>query len=463
MPLVVTIDAVVHRRRAREDGDIETGTGLDERIVREISSTKGEPDWLCDLRLAALAHFEKCPLPGSGGDMAEIDLEGLGESIEPMDGRTGGWADDANLGTAGGEPGTATAQRTDPAGATARHQSEEAFHRNRRSLERRGVVFSDLDTAVRQHPELVEPHLAKIISWSHDKFAALNTSVWSGGSFIYVPPGVEIDAPLEAYSRINATNVNRFDRTLIVADEGSSIHYIDGCSSPVYSADSLHSAVVEIVVKPSAQVTHTTIQNWSSNVFNLVTKGATVEADGRMAWIEGTIGSRLAISSTVTRLVGPKATVRVLSVAYAGKDQHQETGAEVLHAAAETSSRIVSKSISAGGGRSGHRRLVRVEDGKKGCRSNLRCDALLLDEDSVSETPPPVQVGAEDAGIDDAVTVSRVEAEQLFYLMSRGLSRDQAVAIVVNGFIEPVTRMLPIEYAVEWSRLIELQLGGSVG
>ncbi len=463
MPLVVTIEGVVDRRRAREDGDIETGTGLDESIVREISSTKGEPDWLCDLRLAALAHFEKWPLPG-GDDLAEIELEGLGEWIEPMDGRTGGWADAANRRTATvGSQSTAAAQRTDPAGATARHQSEEAFRRNRRSLERRGVVFSDLDTAVRQHPELVEPHLAKIIPSSHDKFAALNTSVWSGGSFIYVPPGVEIDAPLEAYSRINATNVHRFDRTLIVADEGSSIHYIDGCSSPVYSADSLHSAVVEIVVKSGARVTHTTIQNWSSNVFNLATKGATVEADGHMAWIEGTIGSRLAVTSTVTRLVGRKATVSVLSLAYAGRDQHQETGAEVFHAAAETSCRIVSKSISAGGGRCGHRRLVRVEDGMKGCRSHLRCDALLLDEDSVSETPPPLQVGADDAGINDAVTVSRVELDQLFYLMSRGLSQDQAVAILVNGFIEPVTRMLPIEYAVEWSRLIELQLGGSVG
>jgi Fe-S cluster assembly protein SufB len=343
------------------------------------------------------------------------------------------------------------------------HNSEVVFHRNREDLERQGVVFCDMDTALREHPELVKPHFGKVIPMNDNKFAALNTSVWSGGSFIYVPPGVEVEMPLQAYFRINAENMGQFERTLIIADEGSKVHYIEGCSAPVYTSDSLHSAVVEIVVRPSAHVTYTTIQNWSSNVFNLVTKRARVEAEGHMEWIDGNIGSRLTMKYPAVWLVGPKATGEVLSVAYAGPGQHQDTGAKMVHAAPETSSKIVSKSISKDGGRSSYRGLVRVEDDAHGCKSHVQCDALILDDESVSDTYPYMEIGARDAEIGHEATVSKVADEQLFYLMSRGLSEEQAIGMVVNGFIEPVTRTLPMEYAVEWSRLIELQMEGSVG
>jgi Fe-S cluster assembly protein SufB len=343
------------------------------------------------------------------------------------------------------------------------HNSEVVFHRNREDLERQGVVFCDMDTALREYPELVKPYFGKVIPMNDNKFAALNTSVWSGGSFIYVPPGIEVEMPLQAYFRINAENMGQFERTLIIADEGAKVHYIEGCSAPVYTSDSLHSAVVEIVVKPSAHVTYTTIQNWSNNVFNLVTKRARVEAEGHMEWIDGNIGSRLTMKYPAVWLVGPKASGEVLSVAYAGPGQHQDTGAKMVHAAPETSSKIVSKSISKDGGRSSYRGLVRVEDDAWGCKSHVQCDALILDEDSVSDTYPYMEIGARDAQIGHEATVSKVADEQLFYLMSRGLSEEQAVGMVVNGFIEPVTRTLPMEYAVEWSRLIELQMEGSVG
>ena len=305
------------------------------------------------------------------------------------------------------------------------------------------MVFCDMDTALREYPDLVKPHFGKVIPMNDNKFAALNTSVWSGGSFIYVPPGVEVEMPLQAYFRINAENMGQFERTLIIADEGSKVHYIEGCSAPVYTSDSLHSAVVEIVVRPSAHVTYTTIQNWSSNVFNLVTKRARVEAEGHMEWIDGNIGSRLTMKYPAVYMVGPKATGEVLSVAYAGPGQHQDTGAKMVHAAPETSSKIVSKSISKDGGRSSYRGLVRVEDDARGCKSHVQCDALILDDESISDTYPYMEIGALDAQIGHEATVSKVADEQLFYLMSRGLSEEQAIGMVVNGFIEPVTRTPP--------------------
>ncbi len=343
------------------------------------------------------------------------------------------------------------------------HNSEVVFHRNREDLERQGVIFCDMDTALREYPELVKQYFGTIIPKNDNKFAALNSSVWSGGSFIYVPPGVEVEMPLQAYFRINAENMGQFERTLIIADEGAKVHYIEGCSAPVYTTDSLHSAVVEIVVKPSARVTYTTIQNWSNNVFNLVTKRARVETEGHMEWIDGNIGSRLTMKYPAVYMVGPKASGEVLSVAYAGPGQHQDAGAKMVHAAPETTSKIVSKSISKDGGRTSYRGLVRVEDDAYGVKSHVQCDALILDEDSVSDTFPYMEVGARDADIGHEATVSKVADEQLFYLMSRGLSEEQAMSMVVNGFIEPVTRTLPMEYAVEWSRLIELQMEGSVG
>jgi len=343
------------------------------------------------------------------------------------------------------------------------HNSEVVFHRNREDLEQQGVIFCDMDTALREYPEIVKPYFGKIIPKNDNKFAALNSAVWSGGSFIYVPPGVNVEMPLQAYFRINAENMGQFERTLIIADEGSQVHYIEGCSAPVYTTDSLHSAVVEIVVKPSARVTYTTIQNWSNNVFNLVTKRARVEAEGHMEWIDGNIGSQLTMKYPAVYMVGPKASGEVLSVAYAGPGQHQDAGAKMVHAAPETTSKIVSKSISKDGGRTSYRGLVRVEDDAYGCKSHVQCDALILDDESISDTFPYMEVGARDAVIGHEATVSKVADEQLFYLMSRGLSEEQAMGMVVNGFIEPVTRTLPMEYAVEWSRLIELQMEGSVG
>ncbi|HNK39295.1 MAG TPA: Fe-S cluster assembly protein SufB, partial [Microthrixaceae bacterium] len=359
--------------------------------------------------------------------------------------------------------GIPEAERKYLAGVTAQYESEVVFHRNREDLERQGVIFCDMDTALREHPEIVKQYFGTVIPRNDNKFSALNSSVWSGGSFIYVPPGVEVDMPLQAYFRINAENMGQFERTLIIADKGSKVHYIEGCSAPVYSSDSLHSAVVEIVVKEAARVTYTTIQNWSSNVFNLVTKRARVEAEGHMEWIDGNIGSRLTMKYPSVVMVGPKASGEVLSVAYAGAGQHQDTGSKMIHAAPETTSKIVSKSISKDGGKTSYRGLVKVDDGLTGCRSHVQCDALILDDHSISDTYPYMEVGSRDAVIGHEATVSRVADEQLFYLMSRGLTEEQAMSMVVNGFIEPVTRTLPMEYAIEWSRLIELQMEGSVG
>jgi Fe-S cluster assembly protein SufB len=343
------------------------------------------------------------------------------------------------------------------------HNSEVVYHKNREDLASQGILFCDMDTALREYPELVKKHFGTVIPPGDNKFAALNSSVWSGGSFIYIPPGVECEMPLQAYFRINSENAGQFERTLIIADEGAKVHYIEGCSAPVYTNDSLHSAVVEIIVKPSARVTYTTIQNWSPNVYNLVTKRAKVEAEGHMEWIDGNIGSKLTMKYPSVYLVGPKATGEVLSVAYAGAGQHQDAGAKMIHAAPETTSKIVSKSISKDGGITTYRGLVRVDDGAYGCKSHVQCDALILDEDSTSRTLPYMEVGERDAQIGHEATVSKVADEQLFYLMSRGLSQEQAMGMIVNGFIEPVTKTLPMEYAVEWSRLIELQMEGSVG
>jgi len=320
-----------------------------------------------------------------------------------------------------------------------------------------------MDDAVKQFPDLVKKHFGKIIPIADNKFAALNSAVWSGGSFIYVPPGVKVEMPLQAYFRINAENMGQFERTLIIADEGSQVHYIEGCSAPVYSTDSLHSAVVELIAKPGARITYTTIQNWSNNVYNLVTKRARAEAEAHVEWIDGNIGSRLTMKYPAVYLMGPKATGEVLSVAYAGPGMHQDAGAKMVHAAPETSSTIVSKSISKDGGRTSYRGLVRVEEGATNAKSHVRCDALILDEESRSDTYPYMEINEQDARIGHEATVSKVGEDQLFYLMSRGLSETQAMSMIVNGFIEPVTRTLPMEYAVEWSRLIELNMEGSVG
>ena len=447
-----------------EDYAYKPKKGLDDDMIRSMSSMKDEPEWMLDFRLKSHQRFTHRPMPTWGGDLDGIDFDNIYYYIKPTGELSDDWDDvPESIKNTYEKLGIPEAERKYLAGVTAQYESEVVYHRNREDLEAQGVIFLDMDGALREHPELVKEHFGRIIPPNDNKFSALNSAVWSGGSFIYVPPGVRVEMPLQAYFRINAENMGQFERTLIIADEGSEVHYIEGCSAPVYTTDSLHSAVVEIIVKPSARVTYTTIQNWSNNVYNLVTKRARVEAEGRMEWIDGNIGSRLTMKYPAVVMVGPKASGEVLSVAYAGAGQHQDAGAKMTHAAPETTSSIVSKSISKDGGRTSYRGLVRVEGDAHGCRSHVRCDALILDDESISDTYPYMEVGSPDAVIGHEATVSKVADDQLFYLMSRGLSEEQAMSMVVNGFIEPVTRTLPMEYAVEWSRLIELQMEGSVG
>ncbi len=447
-----------------EDYVYKPQKGLNEDIIREMSSLKKEPEWMLDFRLRSYEIFKSKPMPNWGGDMSEIYFDDIYYYIKPTEGQVDAWEElPQSVKDTYEKLGIPEAERKYLAGVTAQYESEVVYHRNREDLEAQGVLFMDMDSAVREQPEVVQRYFGTIIPPGDNKFSALNSAVWSGGSFIYVPPGVEVEMPLQAYFRINAENMGQFERTLIIADEGATVHYIEGCSAPVYSSDSLHSAVVELVALPGGRITYTTIQNWSNNVFNLVTKRAAAYDEAHVEWIDGNIGSRLTMKYPAVYLMGPKASGEVLSVAYAGAGQHQDAGAKMVHAAPETTSKIVSKSISKDGGRTTYRGLVRVEDGMEGCKSHVQCDALLLDEISRSDTYPYQEIGSRDAQIGHEATVSRVADEQLFYLMSRGLSEEQAMGMVVNGFIEPVTRTLPMEYAVEWSRLIELQMEGSIG
>ncbi len=439
--------------------------GLNEEIVREMSWMKSEPSWMTAFRLKSLARFEAKPMAAwFAVNMPDIDFDDIYYYIKPTDKQVNDWDElPSSVKTTYERLGIPEAERKYLAGVTAQYESEVVYHRNREELASQGVLFCDMDTAVREYPDILRRYFATVIPPNDNKFAALNSAVWSGGSFIYVPPGVKVEMPLQAYFRINAENMGQFERTLIIADEGSQVHYIEGCSAPVYASDSLHSAVVELVAKPGSRITYTTIQNWSSNVYNLVTKRARCEAEAHVEWVDGNIGSRLTMKYPSVYMVGPKASGEVLSVAYAGAGQHQDAGAKMIHAAPETTSTIVSKSISKDGGLSTYRGLVRVDPGATRSKSYVRCDALILDDLSTSETKPYMEVVERDAQVGHEATVSRVADEQLFYLMSRGLSESQAMGMIVNGFIEPVTRTLPMEYTVEWSRLIELQMEGAVG
>jgi Fe-S cluster assembly protein SufB len=445
-----------------EDYIFKPKKGLNESIVREMSEMKNEPQWMRDFRLKSLKHFERKPMaPWFAAHMPNLDFNDIYYYIKPTGGQVDDWEDlpmpSRTPTRSWGSPRPSAS--TSP-GVTAQYESEVVFHRNRADLEEQGVLFCDMDTAVREYPEHVRRWFGTLIPPNDNKFAALNSAVWSGGSFIYVPPGVKVEMPLQAYFRINAENMGQFERTLIIADEGSQVHYIEGCSAPVYSTDSLHSAVVELVALQGARITYTTIQNWSTNVYNLVTKRARCEAEAHVEWIDGNIGSRLTIKYPSVYLMGPKASGEVLSVAYAGAGQHQDAGAKMFHVAPETTSTIVSKSISKDGGITTYRGKVHVDPGATGAKSFVRCDALLLDDESTSETKPYMEVGERDARIGHEATVSKVGDDQLFYLMSRGLSESQAMGMIVNGFIEPVTRTLPMEYAVEWSRSDRAADGG---
>jgi Fe-S cluster assembly protein SufB len=440
--------------------------GLNEDVVRDISHQKSEPEWMTKFRLKALTRFERKPmLDWFATNMPDIDFDNIYYYIKPTE---GGEVSDwdmlpEKMKETYEKLGIPEAERKYLSGVTSQYESEVVYHKNREDLEKQGVLFTSMDHAVRDYPDIVKEHFATVIPPGDNKFAALNSAVWSGGSFIYVPPDTHVEMPLQAYFRINAENAGQFERTLIIADEGASVHYVEGCSAPVYSSDSLHSAVVELIAKPGARIRYTTIQNWSPNVYNLVTKRARAETEATVEWIDGNIGSKLTMKYPAVVMTGPKAHGEVLSVAYAGEGMHQDAGAKMTHVAPETTSIIDSKSISKDGGRTTYRGLVKVDDGAHAVKSHVRCDALILDEDSRSDTYPYMEINEKDARIGHEATVSKVGEDQIFYLMSRGLTEQQATAMIVNGFIEPITKTLPMEYAVELSRLIELNMEGAVG
>src|SRR6187200_1457275 len=396
--------------------------------------------------------------------MSEIFFDDIFYYIKPTDHQVDAWDElPDSVKDTYEKLGIPEAERKYLAGVTAQYESEVVYHRNREDLERQGVIFTDMDTALREHPEIVKAYFGKVIPPNDNKFSSLNTAVWSGGSFIYVPPNVQIELPLQAYFRINAENMGQFERTLIIVDEGAYVHYVEGCTAPIYSSDSLHSAVVEIIVKKNARCRYTTIQNWSNNVYNLVTKRATCEEGATMEWVDGNIGSKVTMKYPAVYMTGPHAKGEVLSVAMAGEGQHQDAGAKMVHAAPHTSSTIISKSIARGGGRTSYRGLVQVLEGSHHSRSTVKCDALLVDTISRSDTYPYVDIREDDVSMGHEATVSKISDDQLFYLMSRGLTEDEAMAMVVRGFVEPIARELPMEYALELNRLIELQMEGSVG
>ena len=452
-----------------EDGYVfKPEKGLSEDIIREMSFIKAEPEWMLDFRLKAYQRFLRRPIPGWGGGglLDEIDFDDIYYYVKPAEEQARDWdMVPESIKDTYEKLGIPEAERKFLAGVTAQYESEVVYHRNREDLEQTGVLFMDMDSAVRDHPDLVREYFGTVIPPNDNKFAALNSAVWSGGSFIYVPPGVHVDQPLQAYFRINSENMGQFERTLIIVDEGAFCHYVEGCSAPVYTTDSLHSAVVEIVVRRGGRCRYTTIQNWSNNVYNLVTKRAAAYADATMEWVDGNLGSKLTMKYPAVWLMEPGAHGEVLSIAFAGSGQHQDTGAKMVHAAPGTTSTILSKSITKGGGRAGYRGLVRVEPGAENAKSFVRCDALILDDDSRSDTYPYMEIEEADTEIGHEATVSKVGEDQLFYLMSRGLTEDEATSMVVAGFIEPIVKELPMEYAVEMNRLIELNMAeaGAVG
>jgi len=437
--------------------------GIDREIVNQISDMKNEPDWMRQFRLDSFEIFESKPMPKWGGGI-NLDFQDIYYYLKPTNEQGKSWDDvPEEIKDTFEKLGIPEAERKYLAGVKAQFESEVVYGSLKEDLANQGVIFTDTDTAVREHPELLREYFGKVIPPSDNKFAALNSAVWSGGSFIYVPPGVNIEFPLQAYFRINSENMGQFERTLIIVDEGASAHYVEGCTAPTYSSDSLHSAVVEIVVKKGGRFRYTTIQNWSNNVYNLVTKRAMAYQDALMEWVDGNLGSRLTMKYPAIWLMEPGARGETLSIAFAGDGQHQDAGAKMVHCAPNTSSRIISKSISKDGGRSSYRGLVKVEDGARNCKSNVECDSLILDSDSKIDTFPYIEVEEQDVAIEHEASVSKIAEEQLFYLMSRGLTEAEASAMIVTGFIEPLVKELPMEYAVEMNRLIELQMEGSVG
>jgi len=438
--------------------------GLSKDTVREISKLKDEPEWMLDFRLRAYDVFMKKPMPQWGGDLNKIDFQNIFYYAKASEKTEKNWDDvPENVKNTFDKLGIPEAEKKFLAGVGAQYESEVVYHSLREDLAKQGVLFLDTDTALKEQPELFKKYFAKIIPPEDNKFAALNSAVWSGGSFIYIPPGVKVDMPLQAYFRINAENIGQFERTLIIADEGSEVHYIEGCTAPVYSSESLHVAVVELLAHKDAKLRYTTIQNWSNDVYNLVTKRAYAYEGATVEWIDGNIGSKLTMKYPGIYLMGRKAYGETLSVAFAGKNQHQDTGAKMVHLAPDTTSKVTSKSVSRANGRSTYRGLLKVAKGATNVKATVRCDALLLDDTSKTDTYPYMEIDQEDATVTHEATVGKIGDEQIFYLMSRGFSEEEALSLIVNGFMEPFTKELPMEYAVELNRLIRLEMDNSVG
>jgi Fe-S cluster assembly protein SufB len=447
-----------------EEYFFKSGRGLNPEVVAMISEHKNEPDWMRKFRQKSLEYFRARPLPRWGGNLDEIDFENMYYYIRPTEKQAKSWEDlPADIKNTWDRLGIPEAEKKYLAGVGAQYESEVVYHKLKEDLEAQGVLFLDMDSGLREHEDLVRQYFGTVIPQNDNKFAALNSAVWSGGSFIYVPPGVKVEMPLQAYFRINAENMGQFERTLIIVDEGAYVHYVEGCTAPIYSTDSLHSAVVEIIVKPGARCRYTTIQNWSQNVYNLVTKRAVAHENATMEWVDGNLGSKLTMKYPAIWLMGEGAHGEVLSIAFAGDGQHQDAGGKAVHVAPHTSSVITSKSISKNGGRASYRGLLEVAKGAHGSRSKVVCDALILDEDSRTDTYPYIRIDENDVDVGHEATVSKIGEEQLFYLMSRGLTEAEAAAMIVSGFVEPITKELPLEYAVEMNRLIQLQMEGSVG
>jgi len=438
--------------------------GLNRTIVEQISEMKGEPSWMRDRRLKALELFERRPVPTWGADLSGINFDDIYYYIKPVAQQGKSWNDiPSEIKDTFDRLGIPQAEQKYLAGVTAQYESEAVYHKVREDLEKLGVIFTDMDTALREYPDIIKEHFGTVIPASDNKFASLNTAVWSGGSFVYVPRNVRVEIPLQAYFRINAQNMGQFERTLIIAEPGSYIHYVEGCTAPSYTSDSLHSAVVEIKAMEGSRVRYTTIQNWSKNVYNLVTKRAAAYRDATMEWVDGNLGSKVTMKYPAVLLMEPGARGDVLSVAFANDGMHQDAGAKITHLAPHTTSQILSKSVSKGTGRASYRGQIRVNPGAHHTKSNVRCDALLLDEDARTDTYPTIRVEENETEIGHEATVSKVGEDQLFYLMSRGLDESEAYSLIVNGFIEPITKELPMEYAVELNRLIQLEMSGSVG
>ncbi|MHB8970405.1 MAG: Fe-S cluster assembly protein SufB [Pirellulaceae bacterium] len=449
--------------RTKSEAVFKARKGLDADIVRQISEMKNEPAWMLEFRLKSLEIFHSKPMPKWGGRIG-IDFQEIYYYLKPTDHQGKTWDDvPQEIKDTFDKLGIPEAEKKFLAGVKAQFESEVVYGSLKEELGNQGVIFTDTDSAVREHPDLVREYFSKVISPDDNKFAALNSAVWSGGSFIYVPPGVKIEFPLQAYFRINAENMGQFERTLIICDEGSSIHYVEGCTAPMYSTESLHSAVVEIICKRGSRCRYSTIQNWANNIYNLVTKRAMAYRDATMEWVDGNLGSRLTMKYPAVYMMEPGARGEILSIAFAGQGQHQDTGAKLVHCAPNTTGQIISKSISMGGGRSSYRGLVRVEKGAKNTKCKVVCDALILDPQSRSDTYPYIEIAEQDVTVGHEASVSRIGEEQLFYLNSRGLTESEASAMIVNGFIEPLVKELPMEYAVEMNRLIQLQMEGSVG